>query len=240
VVSQDTGLTAHSAAVSNSCVLWQKIALAQPRLDFSSHRFWTDPHLAALLPRFLLELHSIVRGGLTVMQIALQRADELAGKDPVASALAQYLSKHISEERDHDTWLLDDMTACGVDRQLALSRVIPGPVAALLGAQTYWVLQEHPIAFLGYIAVIEGNPPTREHLALIRDQTGFPDEAFRCLREHADADQGHAADLRDLIDAWPLSPRHHQLLALSAFETIEALARIFDQLCREGKTSGVL
>lgn len=232
MVSQGTGLTVHSAAVSNSSLLWQKIALAQPRLDFSSHRFWTDPHLAALLPRFLLELHTIVRGGLAVMQLTSQRAGELADCDPVARALAQYLANHLTEERDHDAWLLDDMEACGIDRQQALNRLVPGPVAALLGAQSYWVLQEHPVAFLGYIAVIEGNPPTRKHLDLIRDVTGFPDAAFRCLREHADADQGHAAELRNLIDALPLSPRHHQLIALSAFETIEALARIFDQLCR--------
>ncbi len=169
------------------------------------------------------------------MQIAWQQAEAIADRDPVGHALAQYFSQHLLEERDHVEWLLADMEACGIDRQFVLTRLPAGPVAALLGAQTYWILQEHPVAFLGYLAVVEGNPPTREHLALIREQTGFPDEAFRCLREHADADQGHTAELRALIDSLPLSARHHQLMALSAFETIEALARIFDQLCREGK-----
>jgi hypothetical protein len=232
VLNQGTGLTAPSVAVSNSSRLWQKIALAQPRLDLSSHRFWTSVDLAALLPRFLLELHTIVRGGLAVMQIASKQAEELAGRDPVAGLLAVYFSHHLVEERDHDEWLLDDMEACGINRELALTRVVPGPIAALLGAQTYWVLQEHPVAFLGYIAVVEGNPPVREHLDMIRESTGFPDEAFRCLREHADADRGHAAELREFIDSLPLSVRHQQLIALSAFETVEGLARIFDQLCR--------
>jgi hypothetical protein len=150
----------------------------------------------------------------------------------VASLLAEYLSHHLVEERDHDAWLLNDMEACGIDRKLALTRPVPGPIAALLGAQTYWALQEHPVAFLGYIAVVEGNPPMRQHLDQIRESTGFPDEAFRCLREHADADQGHAAELREFIDSLPLSARHHQLIALSTFETIEALSRIFDQLSR--------
>lgn len=231
MVSQGTGLTAHSMAASNSARLWQKIALAQPRLDFSAQQFWTCPDLAARLPHFLLDLHAVVRGGLSVMQTAGQRAGELAARDAVARGLAEYFTRHLQEERDHDAWLLNDMVASGLDREFALRRVVPGTVAELLGAQIYWVLHEHPVAFLGYVAVVEGNPPTREHLNLIRETTGFPGETFRCMREHADADQGHAAELRDFIDSLPLAPRHHQLLGLSAFQTIEALARLFDGLC---------
>ena len=38
----------------------------------------------------------------------------------------------------------------------------PAPaVAALVGAQYYWVLHHHPVALLGYIGLLEGYPPGR-------------------------------------------------------------------------------
>ncbi|ABF40054.1 hypothetical protein Acid345_1051 [Candidatus Koribacter versatilis Ellin345] len=220
-------------AASNSSILSTKIALAHPRLDFSARRFWKHPDLHILLPKFYLELYAVVRGGLSVMEIAQRRAEELSANDPVAAILADYYAKHLVEERGHDEWLLEDMEHCGIDRQHAIERIPSGAVAALIGAQQFWVLQEHPVAFLGYVSVVEGNPPVQTHINEIRDATGYPDASFRSLREHADVDTGHAAELRGLIDSLPLSPRHHRLLGLSAFETVGGLARIFDQLCGE-------
>ncbi len=231
MVSQGAAVSTSAEPISNSSILLQKIALAQPRLDAASQRFWTHTNLSELLPHFFLDLHAIVRGGLLTMQIAQERAETLSSRDRLASMLSTYYKKHIEEERDHDNWLLDDMKASGIDPKRTLARLTPGHVATLLGAQTFWILQQHPVAFLGYIAVIEGNPPTYAHLESVREATGFPDEAFRCLREHADADQEHGAELWSLIDSLPLSALHHQLLALSAFETIEGVSRVFDQLC---------
>jgi len=164
------------------------------------------------------------------MRLALQRSRELADADEVAAAAAEYLARHIEEEKDHDAWLLEDIAVCGISDDKVRSK-LPGPVvAALLGAQAFWILQEHPVAVFGYLAAVEGDPPTHVHLNQIRIQTGYPEEAFRCLREHADADVLHQAELRAAIDGMPLAARHHQLLALSAFETIAGLTRFFDVL----------
>jgi hypothetical protein len=230
LASDDTRVAAQPI-VSNSRLLAMKIAMAQPRLDAASAAFWTTADLRDRLPRFFQELYSVVHGGLAVMNGACRRAEELSlTGDPVAQPLARYLAHHIEEERDHDTWLLDDMEACGMHREAVQNRIARGPVASLLGAQMYWIEREHPVAFLGYMAAVEGNPPTLAHLDSVQQQTGFPAEAFRCMREHADADIAHADELRYLIDELPLTPRHHELIALSAFETIETLARIFDDL----------
>jgi hypothetical protein len=175
-------------------------------------------------------------GGMAIMRLALQRSRELAhaDADAVAAAAAEYLARHIEEEKDHDAWLLSDMAVCGISADKLRSQ-LPGPeVAALLGAQAFWILQEHPVAVFGYLAVVEGDPPTHDHLNRIRIQTGYPEEAFRCLREHADADVVHQAELRAAIDGMPLEAKHHQLLALSAFETITGLTRLFDVLSRAG------
>jgi hypothetical protein len=210
--------------------------MAQPRLDAASAAFWTCADLRDRLPHFFVELYSIVHGGLAIMDLAFHRAGALSLKgDPVALPLAQYLAQHREEERHHDTWLLEDMQACGMDRAAVEGRIARGPVAALLGAQMYWIEHEHPVAFLGYMAAVEGNPPTRAHLESIRAQTGFPPAAFRCMLEHADADVAHAEELRTVLDELPLTARHHELIALSAFETIETLARLFEDLSRPAR-----
>lgn len=230
-MSSNNTATAVHPAVLPSRLLQLKLALAQPRLDAAAQAFWSAPDLRDRLPQFFLELYSIVHGGLAVMRAAHKRSLELAAAgDVVARDFAEYLARHFEEEREHDAWLLDDMVACGMDREAVVSRVASGAVASLLGAQMFWIAREHPVAFLGYLSAVEGNPPTRAHIEQIRITTGFPAKAFRCMIEHADADIGHAEELSNAIDALPLTPRQQELMALSAFETIESLARIFDNL----------
>ncbi len=228
-----------SRGSNHSALLWLKIEFARPRLHDSCIRFWSRDDLAIAYPRFLLDLHQVMRGGIAIMRLALQRSRELAHADAVAATLGEYLAEHIEEEKDHDSWLLEDIAACGIGPDQVFSRITSPPVAALLVAQTLWILQEHPVAVLGYLAAVEGDPPSHEHLNQIRRRSGYPEEAFRCLREHADADVVHQAELRSVIDSVPLEARHHQLLALSAFETIAGLARLFDELCDSRSGGGV-
>jgi hypothetical protein len=172
-----------------------------------------------------------MRGGLAIMRLALQRSQILAHTDVVATVAAEYLVRHIEEENDHVQWLLEDLRVCGISADEVHSRITSTFVAALLGAQAFWIMQEHPVAVFGYLAVVEGDPPSHDHLNLIRIQTGYSEKAFRCLREHADADLVHKAELHSVIDGMSLGPKHHQLLALSAFETIAGLSRFFEVLC---------
>lgn len=228
---QGVASPARREALSNTYVLWQKIALAQPRLDDAAQQFWSSPNLGERIRPFFLTLYAVVHGGLQLMHVAHRRSSELADTgDAAAAVLSGYLARHIEEERDHESWLLDDMEHCGIERGLAEARIVTGAVAALLGAQQYWIESDHPVAYLGYLAVIEGNPPSRRHLAEIQQRTGLKDEALRTMREHADADEGHSAELQAVIDSLPLTERQQQLLALSAFETIHALGRVFDEL----------
>src|SRR5882757_849548 len=100
-------------SLSNSELLWSKIRLAEARLNSASHRFWTHPELAELLPAFLVQLHRVMQGGITLMRVARDRAVALSG-DPVAAIVAPYLDQHILEEKDHDAWLLDDSGTLGI------------------------------------------------------------------------------------------------------------------------------
>jgi len=93
---------------------------------------------------------------------ALGRSRQLVGTDPLAAALASYLEEHVDEELGHDETLLDDLELLGVARDRVLAQMPSPAVAALVGSQYYWIIHYHPVAFLGFVAVMEGHPPTPE------------------------------------------------------------------------------
>lgn len=162
-------------------------------------------------------------------EAALEQAQALPGED----ALAQYLTEHVEEELGHDETLLGDLEVLGFDRTSVLERIPPPDVAALVGQQYYWILHFHPIAFLGYVAVMEGFPPTPELIETLIERTGFPRKAFTTFAEHAELDPGHRDHLDRTLDALPLEPWHEAALGVSAIATVAMAARslegIFDQ-----------
>ena len=117
------------------------------------------PRVRDLYPEYLVASHGIVRASVPLMEVARQRATSIAGEDPVAAGLAAYLYEHIPEELDHDEWVLQDLELLGVDRTHVLARPPTPTIAQFVGAQYYWVAHYHPVALLGYIALLEGYPP---------------------------------------------------------------------------------
>jgi hypothetical protein len=216
-------------SLSNSELLWSKIRLAEARLNSASNRFWSHPELAEMLPAFLVQLHRVMQGGITLMRVARERALALSG-DPVANIVAPYLDQHILEEKDHDAWLLDDIGTLGISAARVSAAAPLASVVSLLGAQYFWALNMHPVAVFGYLIVLEGKPPVAAQLEDIRLRTGLPATAFRCLMEHADNDPHHIADLNRTLDRMPLTEEQQTYIALSAFHTIDSVASIFEEL----------
>jgi hypothetical protein len=111
-----------------------------------------------------------------------------------------------------------------------LSRPPSPAVAALVGAQYYWILHYHPVAVLGYVAVLEGYPPSDRLLADWIDRTGYDERAFRTLRLHGELDAGHSAELDELLDRLPVTHEQSTVIGLSALHTVEALVRVYDEI----------
>jgi pyrroloquinoline quinone (PQQ) biosynthesis protein C len=164
---------------------------------------------------------------------ALERSREL--EEPVAEPLADYLSEHIEEELHHDETLLNDLEVLGMERSRVLERIPSPDVAALVGSQYYWIHQFHPVSFLGYVAVMEGYPPTSELIETLVARTGFPREAFRAYLEHAELDPGHRDHLDRTLDVLPLAERHEKALGVSAIATATMAARSLERIVDQGR-----
>jgi hypothetical protein len=207
-----------------------KIELVLPELVGASERLMRDPRIAALYPEYLFTVHCIIRASVPLMETAQRRSRELAPKDPVSAALDPYFEEHIPEERDHDEWLLGDLEVLGNERSSVLARPPSPTVAAAVGAQYYWIRHYHPVGLLGYIALLEGYPPSPELLDELAERTGYDEAAFRTLAAHAELDPGHRDELDAVIDALPVTEEQSTVMGLSAISSVQMLARGVDEI----------
>jgi hypothetical protein len=215
---------------SRSRLLRRKIGLVEHRMVETAERLWNHPQVRELYPEFLILVHSMIRASVPLLEAAAERARELPADDPTGPPLAEYFARHAREESRHDEWLLDDLEVLGVSREEVLARLPSTRVASLVGAFYYWVHHVHPVALLGYLAVLEGNPPKEEELEALRQRTGYPPEAFRTLVKHARLDIHHRDDLNQEIDRLELSPRLSSLLTVTCFHTVENVATAVEEL----------
>lgn len=219
-------VTERRRATGPGAALRIKIGLAEPVLREANQRLWQTPPRRERYLGYLAIMHAITRASVPLMAAAARHCD--AG--PVGRRLSGYLEGHIGEETGHDDWVLADLSAAGADPARVLERPPPADVAALVGAQYYWLEHYHPVTVLGYIAVLEGNPPEPGLIGQLAEVTGLPPAAFRALASHAELDPGHGRQVFELLDDLPLSRAHEQALGSSALHTIRAVTRIVSAL----------
>ena len=212
--------------LTSSARLQVAVELAVPALVAPGRRLLDHPRARELFPRYLATGYHIARAMVPLMEKALERAQELSPDDRVAEGLADYLERHIPEEMHGDEpggATLHDLVALGVDPVGLTTHPPPPKIAALIGAQYFWIFHYHPVAILGFLE-LEAFHPHGPTLELIIDRTGLPRDGFRQLLLHAKLDVVHARELHRVLDSLPLEPRHEQLIGLSALQTIGLLA----------------
>jgi hypothetical protein len=215
--------------LSNSQRLRRKIGMASGGLDAAARKIWLHPDFRKLYPEFLFTVHSITRATAPGMHAAAESAKRLIGEDPIAEPLHAYLAEHAIEETGHDLWTLDDLEMLGVPRASVLARTPSPAVAALVGSQYYWVHHFHPVAYVGYIAVLEG-PQTMKFLDTVIERTGLPREAFSTHVIHARLDIHHVKAFDAFLDDLPLTETHHEILGVNAIATVGLLQGVFEEL----------
>ena len=212
--------------VSHSRRLRSKIQLIRGELDAMADTLWNHPRLREIYPEFLFRNHSVIRCSVPLMKNAAEECEKRLGKDPLAEGMLAYFRQHIPEETGHDEWVLDDLELLGYKRKDVLKRIPPPSAAALAGAQYYWIRHVHPVALLGFIAVLEGTPPDVAFFEATADRIGVPRKAFSNLLLHGKLDPQHRDDLDRMLDALPLTDEHHALMGISAFQTVSLLTRV--------------
>ncbi len=150
--------------------------------------------------RFMHATHAYMRASVPLMVAARDRFQLLGEKDVVS-----YLNQHIIEETGHDTWLLEDLATHDLETDTTEIALLP-EFATACGCQYYHILHGNPWLFFAYVFALEISPPTTHLIAELEKRTGLNPTAFRTLQEHQDLDDGHAADLAELIDTFDLSP----------------------------------
>ncbi|MDL0430983.1 AMP-binding protein [Marinobacter sp. TBZ242] len=116
----------------------------------------------------------------------------------VRKALVEY----IDEEYGHHGWILDDLAACGADREQIRSGRPDLSIELMVSYLYDQINRGNPAAFFGMVQVLEGTSielatPLGEQ---IQKLLGLPDEAFSYLYSHGALDQEHFEFFRNLMN----------------------------------------
>jgi hypothetical protein len=220
-------MTSGIAAAPAGRELRTVLGLLGPALRACAATLWQPAGLTARYRRYLVVMHEVVRASVPLLSLALDRC---TGPDPVSALLREWLPVHIAEERHHDDWLLRDMAVAGLDPAAEVARPPSELVAALVGAQYYWIRHYQPVCLLGYVAVLESNAPSPRLAGHLAAGTGLPSAAFHTVHHHAEVDTGHSAAIFDLLDRLDLDPTRRQAVRTSALHTARALIDLFDAI----------
>ncbi len=93
-------------------------------------------------------------------------------------------------------------------------------------AQHFWLRHVHPVAILGYLAVLE-NPASPAFLDQVAERSGLPPASMSAHMRHARLDVAHVAEFDAMLDALPLTQHHADIIATSAITAVAHLDAFF-------------
>ena len=145
---------------------------------------------------FLTEAYHHVKHTVPLLMAAGSRIP--GNMEWMRSALAEY----IEEELGHEEWILNDLAACGADKE-SIRNSQPALATELMIAYAYDVINRiDPLGFFGMVHVLEGTSIATADKAAdsIQASLSLPDGAFTYLRSHGALDQEHVKFFASLMD----------------------------------------
>jgi len=121
-----------------------------------------------------------------------------ADKEWLRVAIAEY----IEEEIGHQEWILNDIQACGYDKEF-VRHSQPALETELMVAYAYDMVQRvNPLGFFGMVHVLEGTSiALADKVAnTVRAQLNLPQNAFSYLYSHGALDQEHVQFFEGLMN----------------------------------------
>ena len=145
---------------------------------------------------FLTEAYHHVKHTTPLLMAVGSRLPEQ--KEWLRNAVAEY----IEEELGHQEWILNDIEACGTDKE-AVRRSQPAPATELMVAYAYDTVNRiNPLGFFGMVHVLEGTSIATADSAAdgVQKSLGLPNEAFSYLRSHGALDLEHVKFFESLMN----------------------------------------
>ena len=145
------------------------------------------------------------------------------------SAVAEY----IEEELGHQEWVLNDIAACGGDKE-AVRNSKPAIETELMIAYAWdMVSRVDPIGFFGMVHVLEGTSVNLADYAAdqIQATLQLPEQAFSYLRSHGSIDQSHIQHLEQLMNRFT-EPAQQELIVHSTKMFYRLYKGVFDSVLR--------
>jgi len=146
---------------------------------------------------FLHDLYHIVWHFCPVMAAAAARCDDNF------RGVRYELYERIEEEKNHETWVLDDIESIGGDVRAARTQAPSVPVQAMIAFNYYSAERVHPCSVLGMLYMLEvvssvygGRVSDSIARAIGRDANAG---GFKFLSSHATMDVDHMAKLNKLV-----------------------------------------
>ena len=174
-------------------------------------------------PALLVEMFHIAKYSCPLMAHAREQLGNNATLKP-------YLEKHITEETGHDNWVLDDLGHLGMDRRLVRDSTPLPETISLIGSQLYVIRYLQPVGFLGYLYVLESQPPSKEFLAYLREEFGISTQAMTFLIRHSQEDIHHRRELIDILDRCVSSPAEREAAIISAVMAHSCVNRLMARI----------
>jgi len=116
--------------------------------------------------------------------------------------LREAVGEYIEEEMGHQEWILNDIAACGGDKE-AVRRAVPHVTTEVMVAYAYdTVHRRNPVGFFGMVLVLEGTSVAlASHAAEnIAKSLNLPKQAFSYLTSHGSLDVGHVDFYKNLMN----------------------------------------
>ncbi len=116
--------------------------------------------------------------------------------------LREAIGEYIEEEMGHQEWILNDLAACGEDKE-QIRRSQPAAATELMVAYAYdCIRRKDPLCFFGMVFVLEGTSIALadDAAASIGEVLGLPSKAFSYLRSHGSLDQEHIVFFEGLMN----------------------------------------
>jgi hypothetical protein len=116
--------------------------------------------------------------------------------------LREAVGEYIEEEMGHQEWVLNDIAACGYDKEQA-RRSVPAFATEMMVSYAYdAVRRTSPLAFFGMVLVLEGTSIAlaEKAAARIAGRLQLPRKAFTYLSSHGALDQDHIKFYESLMN----------------------------------------